>query len=153
MSRVKFARDFILGEKSCATDVLRWGRDRRAVPLLGKGEDFEIALAGENDGQEAAVGRDIEFTNRDAAEDWLRRRCEDGNVFEVFFCSENGNIDPDEIAGFSFDGALEHDAVFVGRPVENAEAYAQSDEIIGDGEIPHFKNFAVDEVSDFFAAW
>ena len=122
------------------------------MPLLGKGEDLEVAFAGEDDREEAAVGGDIELADGDAVEEWLRRGREDRDVFEVLLCSENGNIDPDEIAGFSFDGALEHDAVFVGGPVKNTEAYAQADEIIGDGEVPHFQNFAVDEVSDFFAA-
>src|ERR1700722_7898871 len=80
-------------------------------------KDYQIAFAREDDGQETAVGGDVEFADRDAAENWLRRRREDRDVFEVFLGSENGNIDPDEIAGFSFGGALQHDAVFVGGPV------------------------------------
>ncbi len=41
--------------------------------LAREREDIEIALAGEDDGEEAAVGRDGEFAEREAVEDWLRR--------------------------------------------------------------------------------
>ena len=75
-------------------------------PLQREGKDHEIALAGEDYGQEAAVRRDIELADRDATEDWLRRGCKDEDVFDVFLCGELGNIYPDEVSGFSFDGAL-----------------------------------------------
>ena len=71
-----------------------------------EGEHDKVAFAGKDYGQEAAVGRDIEFADRDAAEDWLRRGCEDGDVFDIFLCGGLGNIYPDDVAGFSFDGAL-----------------------------------------------
>ena len=106
-------------------------KDNRAQRSVGQREDFEIAFAGEDHRQEAAVGRDVELADRDTAEDWLRCWCEDGSFFGVFLREEHGNINPDQVAGFSFDGALEHDAVFVGRPMENAEAYTEADEVVG----------------------
>lgn len=117
-----------------------------------EGEDCEIALAGEDYGQEAAVGRDIEFADGDAAEDWLRRGREDGDVSRVFLCGELGNIYPDEVAGFSFDGAFQHDAIFVGGPMENAEANAEADEMIGSSEVANLQDFSVNKIGRFFAA-
>jgi len=36
--------------------------------------------------------------------------------------------------------------------VEDAEAYAEADEVVGGGDVTHFQYFFVDEVGDFFAA-
>ena len=69
-------------------------------------EDYQIAFAGEDYGQESAVGRDIEFANGDASEDWLRRGCEGGDVFGVFLCGELRNIYPRQVAGFPLHGAF-----------------------------------------------
>jgi hypothetical protein len=135
----------------------RIARNRHGVPCPYKAsqrerEDDQIALAGEHYGQEAAVGRDIEFANRNAAEDWLRRGCEDGHVLAGFLRGKLGNIYPDDVAGFSFDGAFQHDAIFVGGPMETAEAHAEADEVIRSGEVADLQNFSVDEVRHFFAA-
>src|SRR5271170_5087540 len=126
------------------------GRDRTAS--VGEGEDCEIAFAGEDDGEEAAVGGDVEFTNGEAVEERLRGGLQDGDGIAGFSRGELGNGDPDDIAGFSFHGALEHDAIFVSGPMENAEAYAQADEVIGGGEIANFQHFLVDEIGDLFTA-
>ncbi len=85
-------------------------------------------------------------------EEWLRSGLEDGDVFAGLLRGELGNGDPDEVAGFSFDGALEHDAIFVGRPMEDAEADAEADEMIGSGEVANFQHFSVDEIRHFSAA-
>ena len=90
------------------------------MPLQRKGEDCEIALAGEDDGQEAAVGGDVEFANGEAVEERLRRGLEYGDGIAGFLRGEFGKGDPDDIAGFSFYGALEHNAIFVSRPMKNA---------------------------------
>jgi hypothetical protein len=116
-------------------------------------EDHQIAFAGEDYGQEAAVGRDIELANGDAAKDWLRRGCEDGHVLAGFLRGKLGNIYPYEVAGFSFDGAFQHDAIFVGGPMENAEAHAEPDEVIRSGEVADLQNFSVDEIRHFLCAW
>ena len=71
------------------------GADGQAPPLQRQGEDLEIAFAGEDYGQEAAVGGDVEFADGDAAEDWLRCWREDGNVVAGFLRGELGNINPD----------------------------------------------------------
>ena len=134
------------------------GTARRAVPLRPyeesqrEGEHHKVAFAGEDYGQEAAVRRDIEFADRDAAEDWLRRGCENGDVFDVFLRRELGNIYPHDVAGFSFDGAFQKDAIFLGRPMENAQAYAQADEVIGRGQVANFQDFSVDEIRYLFSA-
>ena len=82
-------------------------------------------------------------------EEWLRGGLKDGDVSARFLCGEFGNDDPDEVAGFSFDGALEQDAIFVGRPMEDAETDAETDEVIGGGEVANFQHFSVDEVRHF----
>lgn len=84
--------------------------------------------------------------------DGLRGGLEDGNVFSGFLRGKRRDVYPDDVAGFSFDCAFEQDAIFVGAPVENAEAYAQTDEMIEGGEVADFEDFAVDEIGDFFAA-
>jgi len=82
----------------------------------------------------------------------LRRGCEDGDVFDVFLCGELGNIYPNKVAGFSFDGAFQHDAVFFGGPVEDSEADAEANEMIGGGEVTNLQDFSVNEIRRFFAA-
>jgi len=127
-------------------------RARHAVPLQRKGEDCQVAFAGEDNGQEAAVEGDVEFANGEAVEERLRRGLENGDGIAGFLRGEFGKGDPDEVAGFSFDSALEHDAIFVGRPMENAEAHAQVDKVIRSGEVANLQHFSVDEIGDFFAA-
>lgn len=122
------------------------------MPLQGQREDLEIALAREDDGEEAAVWGDVEFADGNAAEDWLRRWCEDRDVFAGCLRGELRNIYPDQVTGFSFYRALEHDAIFVGGPVENAEAHAKAHEVIGGGEVANFENFSINEVGGFLAA-
>lgn len=39
-------------------------------------------------------------------EDGLRRGLEDGDGFAGFLGRDLGNVNPDDVAGFSFDGAL-----------------------------------------------
>ena len=118
----------------------------------GEGEEFEVAFAGEDDGEEAAVGGDAEFSDGDAVEDGARGGLEDGNVDAGFLREKRWDGDPDEVAGFSFDGAFEHDAVFVGRPMEHAEADTKTYEMVGSGEIAYFEDFSVDKVGDSPAA-
>ena len=85
-------------------------------------------------------------------EEWLRSGLQDGDGVAGFLRGELRNGDPDHVTGFSFDGALEHDAIFVSRPMENAEAYAQADEVVGGGEIANFQHFLIDEICDLFSA-
>ena len=85
-------------------------------------------------------------------EERLRRGLHDGNGIAWFLSGQVRNGDPDHVARLSFDGALEHDAIFVSRPMENAETYAQANEVIGGGEIANFQHFLVDEIRDLFTA-
>ena len=84
--------------------------------------------------------------------DGARSGLEDGDVFAGRLGEKRWDGDPDEVAGFSLDSAFEQDASFVRGPAEHTEADAEVNEIIGEGEIADFEDFAVDEVSDFFAA-
>lgn len=138
------------GNRAQWTHVAERGRER--IASVGQGVDCEIAFAREDYGEEAAVGRNVEFANGEAVEERLRSRLHDGDGIAGFLRGQFGNADPDDIAGFSFDGAFEHDAIFVGGPMENAEAYAQANEAIGSGEIANFQHFLVDEIRDLFAA-
>jgi hypothetical protein len=68
----------------------------------GEGEDEEIALAGNDHAEEAAVGRDGEVTEANAAENrdrfWLRN----GDFFSGHCSDERREGDPDEVARFFF---------------------------------------------------
>jgi hypothetical protein len=156
MTRAAVLRgSFILLEEDLARRTVRPGTRaaRRWEQSPREREDHQIAFTGEDYGQEAAVGRDIELANGDAAENWLRRGCEDGHVFAGFLRGELGNTYPYEVAGFSFDGAFQHDAIFVGGPMKNTEAHAEPDEVIRSGEVADLQNFSIDEIRHFFAAW
>jgi len=153
MNRAEVCAGFLFcgkGNRAHRTHVAKRGRER--IASVGEGEDCEIAFAGEDDGEEAPVGRDVEFANGEAVEEWLRSGLQDGDGVAGFLRGELRNGDPDHVAGFSFDGALEHDAIFVSRPMENAEAYAQADEVVGGGEIANFQHFLIDEICDLFSA-
>src|SRR5712664_3329300 len=114
-------------------------------------EDEEIALAGDDDGEGAAVGSDGEIAEGEAVKDGSGLRMRDGNVMRRRG-GERGKIDPDEIAGFFLDGAFEENARFVGRPAENAEANAKTGHKIERSEIANLENFLVEEIGHFLAA-
>lgn len=116
-----------------------------------EGEDHKITFARQDDTEKAAVGGDGEIANREAVKDRLRGWLKDGDFFAGRLRQERRNSNPDNVAGFSFGGALEEDAIFVGGPVENAETHAEADKMIGNGQVAHFEGFAVDEIGDFFA--
>ena len=106
-------------------------RTQGADLLTGKGEDHQVAFAGGNYGEEAAVGRNGEFAERYAMEErdggWLRY----GDVVGIGRKCESWNLEGNEIAGFFFDGALEDDARFVGGPLKDAEANTKACDAIG----------------------
>lgn len=123
-----------------------------ANSLKGEGEEFEVPFAGEDNGEEAAIGGDAEFSDGDTVENGARVGLEDGDVFAGWLRQKRWEGDPDEVAGFSLDSTLEQNAGFVERPAEDTEANAKANKIIGESEVADFEDFAVDEVSDFFAA-
>lgn len=63
---------FICGKGDRAQRTRVSERGRESIASVGKGEDCEIAFAGEDDGEEAAVGRDVEFANGETVEERLR---------------------------------------------------------------------------------
>ena len=79
-----------------------------------KGKNEEAALAGDDDGEEAAVGRNGEVAKGEAVKDGGGDGLRDGDVLAGRVGAERREVDPDEVAGFLFDGALEEDARFVG---------------------------------------
>ena len=123
-----------------------------AANLLGEGEDEEVAFAGSDDAEKAAVRRDGEIAEGDVVEDGLGRGLENGNVFAGLSCGERGDGNPDDVGGFSFGGALKQDAVFVRSPLNCAKADAQAGDVIGSGEVANLEDFAINEISDFSAA-
>src|SRR5258708_11009942 len=118
----------------------------------GEKEDEETTFAGDDDGDGAAVRRDGKMAKAEAVEkgDW--RRLLNGDFVISRDRREGRKIDPDEVAGFFFDGALEEDARFVGRPAKDAESDANTGDAIERGEIANFENLPVEEIGDFFAA-
>ena len=81
---------------------------------LRKGEDEEATLAGDDDGEEAAVGRNGEIAEGKAVKDRRRDGLRDRDVLAGSVGAERRQFDPDEVAGLFLDGALEKDARFVG---------------------------------------
>ena len=71
-------------------------------------------------GEEVAVGRNGEIAEAKAVEDGKGLRLRYGNGLSCGYGGERGKIDPNEIAGFLFDGTLEEEARFVGRPAKHA---------------------------------
>src|SRR5882724_286054 len=117
-----------------------------------KREDEEAALARDDDGEEAAVGRNGEVTEGEAVKDGGGDGLRDGNVLAGRVGAERREVDPDEVAGFFLDGALEENARFVGWPAEDAETDPKACQKIGRSEIADFQNFLVNEIGNFLAA-
>src|SRR6267378_4336897 len=114
-----------------------------------KREDEEAALARDDDGEEAAVGRNGEVTVAEAVKDGGGDGLRDGNVLAGRLGGERREVDPDEVAGFFLAGALAENARFGGRPAEDAEPVADAREKIGRSEIANFPNFLVDKIGNF----
>src|SRR5690242_10724590 len=136
-------------------DALRQEWEQSAVATRGSGgerKNFKIAFAREDDAEEAPVGRDGEVAERKPVEDGLRRGRDDGNFCAGRLRDERRNLYPNDVAGFSFDGAFEEDAIFIGRPADYAETDSKPDKVIGNRETAHFEDFSIDEISDFLAA-
>ena len=98
---------------------------------MRKREEEEIVLSGGDDGEEAAVGGNGEVAKGQVVEDGLRGGLENGNVLAGLLDGERGDVDPNDVAGFSFGSALEEDAVSIGRPLQRAEADTKANEMIG----------------------
>src|SRR6266403_50215 len=79
-----------------------------------KRPDEEPALGGDDNGEEAAVRRDGEIAKGEAVKDGGGDGLRDGDVLAGRVDAERREVDPDEVAGFLFDGALEEDARFIG---------------------------------------
>ena len=75
----------------------------------GKREDEEVAFAGDDDGDGAAVGGDGEIAEAEAVKDGDRRRLRDGNFVICGNRGERRKFDPDEIARFFLQSALQDD--------------------------------------------
>ena len=86
---------FILPSENTAVTERACQDATRGEPLQREGEDFQVALAGQDYGQEAAVGGNVKFAEREAVEDGLRRGREDGNFRARFLRGQRGNVDPD----------------------------------------------------------
>src|SRR6266481_237379 len=114
-----------------------------------KWEDKEAALTGDDDGEEAAVGGNGEIAEGEAVKDGGRDGLRDGDVLAGRVGAERREVNPDEGAGFFFDGELEEDARFIGGPAEDAEADAKAREKMGRSEIANFQNFLVNKVGNF----
>jgi hypothetical protein len=84
------------------------GRDDRIGKQL-EGEDLEVALAGEDYAQEAAVGGEGVFADGEAVEEHAGFGFEDGDFRVRRVGAEFGDAEGDEVGGFFFDGAFEID--------------------------------------------
>lgn len=114
-------------------------------------ENQEVAFAGDDDGEGVAVGGEGIFAEGEAVKngDWC------GLGYGDFFFSvdrdKRRDGEPDDVARFFFEGALQEDARAVGSPARDAQADAKTGELIGVREAADLENFAVDEVSRFGA--
>jgi len=75
-----------------------------ALPL--EGEDLEVALAGEDYAEEAAVGGEGVFSDGEAVEEHAGLGFEDGDLGVGRIGAEFGDAKADEVGGFFFDGAF-----------------------------------------------
>ena len=66
----------------------------------------EAALAGDDDGEEAAVGRNGEVAKGEAVKDGGGDGLRDGDVLAGRVGAERREVDPDEVAGFFLQGTL-----------------------------------------------
>ena len=112
---------------------------------------MEVAAAGEDDGEEAAVVGETEFADGDAVEKDAGRGLGDGNGLSRGVSSEWRDGELGEVGGFFFDGAFKVDAGFIGGPLEDAKANAEAGDFVGSGEVANFEDFLVEIVSDFGA--
>ena len=112
---------------------------------------MEVAAAGEDDGEEAAVVGEAEFADGEAVEEHARGGLGDGDGLARGVGGERRDGKFGEVGGFFFDGALEVDAGFIGGPLENPKADAEACDFVGGGEVANFENFIVEIVGDFGA--
>ena len=112
---------------------------------------MEVAAAGEDDGEEASVAGEAEFTDGDAVEKDARGGLGDGDGLSRGVGNKGRNGEFREVGGFFFESALEIDARFIGGPLENAKADAEASDSVGSGEVANFEDFLVEIVGDFGA--
>src|SRR5258708_34794294 len=96
---------------------------------MREGEDEKIALAGGNEGEEAAVGGDGEVTEGEAMKDGRGHGLAEGDVLVCSAGRHSGQrrkVNPHEVARFFFGGALQGDAGFFGGTVEGAGSNAHA---------------------------
>src|SRR6202521_597656 len=125
------------------------------LSTLGEGEDEEVALAGGDNGEEAAVGGDGEVAEGEAVEDGCGNGLAHGDVLVWGvgrYGREGREIDPDQVAGFFFDGAFQEDTGFVGGPLKQTETNTHAGDAIRCSQVAHLKNFLVNVVGDCFCA-
>ena len=129
---------------------------QHAAPLQRKlareGEDEEVALAGGDDSEKAAVGRNGEIAEGEAVKDGTRKRLGDRNFFTGLCNGERRNVDPHDVAGFFFDGAFKEDAILVRGPLKNADPNAEAGYMIRRGKIANLEDFSIDKVGGLFSA-
>jgi len=128
-----------------------WGAATLSEARL-EGEDLEVALAGKDDGEGAAIGGDGIFADGQAVEEDFRLGLGDGNLGVWRVGAELRHTEGNQVRGFFLDGAFEIDARFIGCPVQNAEADAKARDADGDAEVADFQDFLVDKVGDKIAA-
>ncbi len=75
-----------------------------------EGEDLEVALAGEDYAEEAAVGGEGVFADGEAVEEHAGLGFEDGDLGVRWIGAEFRDLEGDEVGGFFFDGAFEIEA-------------------------------------------
>ena len=119
----KVARAFLFQErrKRFNTEITEDSREESA----GEREDEQVAFSGNDDGEGAAVARNGEITEAQAVKHRNVSRLRYGNFVICRNRRKLREIDPDEIAGFFLNGALEEDAGFVQRPAKDTQANAK----------------------------
>lgn len=117
-----------------------------------EGEDLEVAFAGEDYGEETAVGGEAVFTDGEAVEEHAGFRFNDRDFGVGRIGAKLGDAHGDEVGGFFLDRALEIEARLVVGPLEDTEPNTQPGDADGDGEIADFENFLIEKIGDFGAA-
>ena len=97
-------------EKDLTQRARRTQRRRGNAESAGKREDQEVAFAGDDDSDGAAVGRDGVIAEAEAVKDGDGSGLRDRNFMIRGNRRERGKVDPNQLTGFFLESTLQDDA-------------------------------------------
>lgn len=113
---------------------------------MREGEDEQVAFAGDDDGEEAAVRGNGKFAESKAVKNGHRSGLSDRDFLVGRNRGERRDGEPNDVAGFFFERAFEENAGAVDGPSKDAEADANTRKLIGMQEAADFEDLAINEI-------